>query len=201
MKRLEFLLLTAIIGTGLVAVGCGSSSTSETTPPATAAAAAPADAGTPAAQPAASTEPAATSEPSQAGASDAAAADQDASKEQEPERRFVPPIRGTADIEILAPKTKVVGSDVITTMKVRNASTGAIAMLRVDETWYDKAGDAIAGDTYRQRKLFLPGDVIDIELRCPKNSRYFQNQFQFTHANGKIDVKTVKSFPKTEEGK
>jgi len=195
MKRLEFLLLTAIIGTGLVAVGCGSSSTSETTPPAKAAAAAPAETGTPAAQPAASTEPAAMGEPS-----DTAAADQEASKEQEPERRFVPPIRGTADIEILAPKTKVVGNNVITTMKVRNASTGAIAMLRVDETWYDKAGNAIAGDTYRHRKLFLPGDVIDIELRCPKNSKYFQNQFQFTHANGAIDVKTVKSFPKTEEG-
>jgi len=198
MKRLEFLLLTAIIGTGLVVVGCGSSSTSETTPPAKAAATAPAETGTPAAQPAASTEPAATSEPSEAGAGDTAAEGQEP---KEVERRFVPPIRGTADIEILAPKTKVVGNNVITTMKVRNASTGAIAMLRVDETWYDKAGNAIAGDTYRHRKLFPPGDVIDIELRCPKNSKYFQNQFQFTHANGAIDVKTVKSFPKTEEGK
>jgi len=201
MKRLEFLLLTAFIGTGLVTVGCGGSSTSETTPQAKTAAAAPAEAGAPAAQPAASTEPAATSEPSQAGASDTAAGDQEAAKEQEPERRFVPPIRGTADIEILAPKTRVEGSDVVTEIKVRNASTGAIAMLRVDETWYDKAGDAIAGDTYRHRKLFLPGDVIDVVLRCPKSSKYFQNTFQFTHANGKIEVKTVKSFPKTEEGK
>ena len=99
------------------------------------------------------------------------------------------------------PKTKVEGNEVITTLKIRNASRGAIAMLRVDETWYDKAGNAMPGDTQRYRKLFMPGEVIDMELRTPKNSKFFQNTFQFTHANGRIEVKTVKSFPKTEEGK
>lgn len=199
MKRLEFLLLTAFIGTGLVTVGCGGTSTGDATPQAKAAATAPAEASTPAAQPAASTEPAATSEPSQAGASDTAASGQEATKEQG-RPRFVPPIRGTADIEILAPKTKRDGADVVTTIKVRNASRGAIAMLRVDETWYDKAGNAMPGDSQRYRKLFMPGEVIEIVLRTPWNKGFYQNNFQFSHANGGIEVKTVKEFPK-EEGK
>jgi hypothetical protein len=199
MKRLEFLLLTACIGTGFVTVGCGGTSTSDATPQAKAAATAPAGASVPAAQPAASTRPAATSEPSQAGASDAAAGGQEAPKDQE--RRFVPPVRGTADIEILAPKTKVEGDEVVTTIKIRNASRGAIAMLRVDETWYDKAGNAMPGDTQRYRKLFMPGEVIEMVLRTPKSPKFFQNTFQFTHANGKVEVKTVKSFPTAEPGK
>jgi len=191
MKRLELLLLTAIVGSGLLVIGCGGSDTG-TTPAEQPAASAPAEA----AAPAATTEPAATSAPSQADAADEAAGE-DAGQEK---TRFVPPIRGTANIEILAPVTKVEGNDVVTRLKIRNASLGAIALLRVDETWYDKAGNAMPGDTQRWRKPFLPGEVIDIELRVPKSSRFYQNNFQFSHANGKIDVKTVKSFPKPIEG-
>lgn len=192
MKRLELLLLTAIVGSGLLVIGCGGSDTG-TTPAEQPAASAPAEA----AAPAATTEPAATSEPSQEGAAGEAAVE---GAGQEETRRFVPPIRGMANIEILAPVTKVEGSDVVTRLKIRNASLGAIALLRVDETWYDKAGNAMPGDTQRWRKPFLPGEVIDIELRVPKSSRFYQNNFQFSHANGKIDVKTVKSFPKPIEG-
>lgn len=188
MKRLDILLVTAIIGTALV-VGCGGSG--ETGGPAPAeqpAASAPAEPAPPAAEPAA-----AASEPSQA-------AEGEAEAESGDRPRFVPPIRGTANIEILAPATKVEGNEVVTRLSIRNASLGAIALLRVDETWYDKAGNAMPGDSQRWRKPFLPGEVIEMELRVPKNSSFYQNTFQFSHANGEIDVKTVKSFPKSDEG-
>ena len=193
MKRLEIFMLSAIIGSGLLVIGCGGSGdsgTASTAQPAAAPAEAAAPATPPAAAPeaAAATEPAATAEPGEPkeGAETAATGERP---------RFVPPIRGTANIEILAPKTIREGSEAVTRLKIRNASLGAIAMLRVDETWYDKAGNALPGDTQRRRQLFMPGEVIDVELRVPRNPKFNSNNFQFSHANGKIDVKTVKSFP------
>jgi len=190
MKRLELFMLSAIIGSGLLVIGCGGSGDSGTASTDQPAAAVPAEAAAPAAAPeaAAATEPAATAEPGEPkqGAETAATGERP---------RFVPPIRGTANIEILAPKTIREGNEAVTRLKIRNASLGAIAMLRVDETWYDKAGNALPGDSERWRKLFMPGEVIDIELRVPADPKFYQNSFQFSHANGKIDVKTVKSFP------
>ena len=112
-------------------------------------------------------------------------------------RKFVPPVRGEAQIEILRPDTKVVGDEVVTKIKIRNASNGSIALLTLSETWYDKQGNAMPGDSQKYRKPFLPREVIEMELRTPKNPKFFQNNFQFTHANGKIKVTTVKSFPTT----
>jgi len=201
MKRLEIIMLSAIIGVGLLVIGCGGSGDSGAASSEQPAAAAPAEAAAPAAEPAAAaaepaaTEPAATAEAGEPGEATEGA---EAATEERP--RFVPPIRGTANIEILAPKTTIQGNDVVTQLKIRNASLGAIAMLRVDETWYDKAGNAMPGDTQRVRQLFMPGQVIDLELRVPKNSKFYTNNFQFSHANGKIEVKQVKSFPKAPEG-
>ena len=112
-------------------------------------------------------------------------------------KKFVPPIRGEAQIEILPTQTKVIGDEVVTKLRIRNASTGSIALLSVSETWYDKQGNAMPGDSQKYRKPFLPGEVIEMELRTPKSPKFFQNNFQFTHANGKIKVTTVKSFPAT----
>jgi len=200
MKRLEIIMLSAIIGVGLLVIGCGGSGDSGAASTDQPAATAPAEAAAPAAEPAAApeAEAAATEPAAEAGEPEAAAGGAEPATEERP--RFVPPVRGTADIEILPPKTTVEGNEVVTRLKIRNASLGAIAMLRVDETWYDKAGNALPGDTQRHRQLFMPGEVIDMELRVPKNSKFYQNNFQFSHANGKIDVKTVKAFPKPEGG-
>jgi len=183
MKRLEIALLTAFIASGLVVAGCGGSGDTAGTTTEPAAAAAPAASGAPAAQPAAAGEPAgeaAADEPSPFG------------KPGEDSSRFVPPVRGMAYIMIENPRTRVVGNEVVTSLRIKNVSNGAIALLRVDETWYDKAGNALPGDSQRWRKPFMPQEVIEIELRVPKDSKFFQNTFQFTHANGKVDVKTVK---------
>jgi hypothetical protein len=110
-------------------------------------------------------------------------------------RRIVPPVRGEAQIEILKPATTVVGSEVVTKLKIRNIATGSIALLSVADTWYDREGNVLPGDAQKYRKPFLPGEVIEMELRTPKNPKMFQNTLQFSHANGKIKVTTVKSFP------
>jgi hypothetical protein len=109
--------------------------------------------------------------------------------------KFVPPIRGVAELGILQPVTKRVGKEVVTVIKIKNLSTaGSIAGLKVDEYWYDKAGDPVTGDTFRYRKPLLPGEVIEVTLRTPVNPRMDRNQYNFTHANGNIKTKRFTKF-------
>lgn len=110
--------------------------------------------------------------------------------------RWVPPVRGTATIGMLKPVTKIEkgekGPEVVTRFKIKNLSTGSIALLRIDEYWYDKQGQMLPGASERIRKPILPGEVIDVVLRVPKNDRFFQNQYKFSHANGEIKVEALK---------
>lgn len=106
--------------------------------------------------------------------------------------KYVPPVKGMAEIGILAPDTKVVGNEVVTKIKVKNLSLGAIHLLRVDEYWYDKGGNMLPGDMQRWKKPFLPGEVIEFELRVPKNPNFYRNTYNFSHANGKCKAKNLK---------
>jgi hypothetical protein len=109
--------------------------------------------------------------------------------------KFVPPIRGVAELGILSPSTKRVGKEVVTIIKIKNLSvSGSIAGLKVDEYWYDKAGDPVSGDTFRYRKPLLPGEVIEVTLRTPVNPKMDRNQYNFSHANGDIKTKRMKQF-------
>jgi hypothetical protein len=108
--------------------------------------------------------------------------------------KFVAPIKGIASIEVIRGTSKRVGSDVVTTLKVKNTSNGAIALLRVDEYWYDKKRQNVSGDTYRHRQPLYPGEVIEITTRSPVKPDLYMNTFGFTHANGKVDAKVVKKF-------
>jgi hypothetical protein len=109
--------------------------------------------------------------------------------------KFVAPIRGVAELGFLTPVTKRLGKEVVTVIKVKNLSTaGSIAGLKVDEFWYDKAGDPVTGDTFRYRKPLLPGEVIEVTLRTPVNPRMDRNSYNFSHANGNIKTKKMVKF-------
>ncbi len=116
------------------------------------------------------------------------------------ERKLVAPVRGEAQIEMTKPETKAEGNEVVTRFRVRNISKGAIAGFRVDETWYDKAGNPLPGGQFRLKRPLEPGEVIDVELRVPKNPNFRSNIFQFTHAYGKFGKpQMVKSLPPPEK--
>lgn len=109
--------------------------------------------------------------------------------------KFVPPIRGQAELGFLTPVTKRQGKEIVTVIKVKNLSTtGSIAGLKVDEFWYDKGGDPVTGDTFRYRKPLLPGEVIEVTLRTPHNPKMDRNSYNFSHANGAIKTKRMKQF-------
>jgi hypothetical protein len=100
--------------------------------------------------------------------------------------KFVAPVRGEAEIGYTKPATKVVGDQVITVIKLRNMSTGAIAGLRVEEFWWDKANNPLPSDSQRLRKPLLPGEIALIELHTPKSTGMNRNNYKFSHANGTI---------------
>ena len=102
-------------------------------------------------------------------------------------KKLVPPVRGEATIGYLKPVTKQEKNMIITTIKIKNLSNGAIAGLKVDEFWYDKDGNPVTGSQpFRYRKPLQPGEVIEVELKVPTDPRMDRNQYKFEHANGKI---------------
>ncbi len=109
--------------------------------------------------------------------------------------KFVPPVRGLAEIQFTAPKTVRKGKQAVTTMQVKNVSEAPIAGLKCSEMWYDKASALVpGGDQYLHKKLLQPGEIITITLTDDVDARMYQNQFQFTHANGQIKAKRVPKF-------
>jgi hypothetical protein len=108
--------------------------------------------------------------------------------------KWVPPIKGIATVEVIPGTSKKVGNDIVTVLKVKNVSTGAIALLRVDEYWFDKSLKTVSGDTQRHRQPLYPGEIVEMTMRSPVKPNLYRNTFNFSHANGKIEVKTVKKF-------
>jgi hypothetical protein len=110
-------------------------------------------------------------------------------------KKMVPPIRGEALLGVTKPVTvpkKIDGKEfIVTTMKVKNMSSGSIAGFKADEFWLDKAGNPVGGDTFRNRKPMLPDEVLTLEFTTPRDPRMSSNQYQFSHANGTIKTQLV----------
>ena len=101
--------------------------------------------------------------------------------------KLIAPARGEVELGHTRPVSKRDGNMVVTTIRVKNLAKGAIAGLKVDEFWYDKAGNPVAGaPSFRYRKPLMPGEVIDVILKTPVNPAMNQPQWKFEHANGKI---------------
>jgi len=121
---------------------------------------------------------------------------------QEPAKSS-PPIRGQAEIQILAPKAVPdhKAGVVNTVIQVKNVSpTGSIAGLKVEQYWWDKANSPapVAVASQRLKKPLQPGEIVKIELQVPIDPKMYRDTYKFSHANGGptggINVKTVKAF-------
>ena len=111
--------------------------------------------------------------------------------------RYYKPVKGIAAIQIIPSASKRVGSDIVTTIKIKNMASGSIALLKIDEYWYDKNNQVVTGDTQSWRKPFNPGEIIEMTLRSPYKAGLANSQYMYSHVNGKIDVKAVKKFDET----
>jgi hypothetical protein len=108
--------------------------------------------------------------------------------------KFVPLIKGNANIEVIQGKSQTVGKDVVTVLKIKNVSTGSIGMLRVDELWYNRDLKHVSGDSQAVRRAILPGEVVEITLKSPTAANLYRSQYAFSHAGGTINAKAVKKF-------
>jgi len=115
-------------------------------------------------------------------------------------RKLISPMRGEVTVEFTNPSTARKGGNVVTTMVIKNTSSGPIAGFRLEESWADRSGNLAGGDTYRHPKPFMPGEVITVTLTTPANARMASNSFNFVHANGTVKPKRVPKIetPKTE---
>jgi uncharacterized protein YcfL len=104
------------------------------------------------------------------------------------------PLKGEAPLQVIQ-SSRMVGKDIVTVYKVKNMATAPIALLRLDEYWYDKGGkNMVWSETYRHRQPLQPGEIVEITTKTPGGKGAERNQAQFTHANGKVSVKAVKKF-------
>jgi hypothetical protein len=113
-------------------------------------------------------------------------------------RKLISPFRGDATVEFTKPVTKRVGADIVTTLVIKNTSPGPLAGFRLEESWSDASGNLAGGDTFRSPKPILPGEIVNITLKTPFNTRMKSNSYNFIHANGNVKPKSV---PKIEAPK
>ncbi|HJN45192.1 MAG TPA: hypothetical protein QF572_13540 [Vicinamibacterales bacterium] len=108
--------------------------------------------------------------------------------DSQPDSRLVAAMRGPGQVGYLQPRSRRDGNDMVTTFRIKNISTGALAGFKVDEFWYDDAGDTVTGGSFRKREPFLPEEVIEVELRIPRNSRMSRSNYEFSHQNGLVEA-------------
>ena len=108
--------------------------------------------------------------------------------------KFATPIKGDATVQVIAGNPTRVNKEIVTKYRVKNISSGPIALLKVDQYWYSKEGKMVSATDARHKQPFQPGEVIEITTRAPDNPGAARNQTQFSHANGKVNAKPVKQF-------
>jgi hypothetical protein len=110
--------------------------------------------------------------------------------------KWVAPIKGDAAVQMIKSNSKREGKDIVTTFKIKNVSSGAIALFRIDEYWYDNSPkpQMVTGDTQRYTKPIMPGEIVEMTTRSPAKPGATRSQWSFSHANGKIIPKVVTKF-------
>ena len=106
-------------------------------------------------------------------------------------QKLVAPVRGHAKVEMTKPATKVSAKEIVTTFLLKNIEAAPIAGLKIEENWYDKAGNPVMGDTFRNPKPLQPGEVITVTFKTPRVPAMQRNQYLFSHANGIIKQQVV----------
>jgi hypothetical protein len=105
--------------------------------------------------------------------------------------KWVPPIKTGGTVEFTQEKPKRVGSEIHTKLKVRNTSKGALALLSVEELWYNTKREIASNGTYKHKALLNPGDSIEFTIVSPVKPDLYTNMLMFKHAYGTIEAKRV----------
>ena len=113
--------------------------------------------------------------------------------------KLVPTVRGLAEIGYEQPQARRDGNFIVTRFRVKNLAQNAIAGFQVDEFWFDVDGNTVTGDSVRFREPVLTEQIIDIELRVPRNPAMDRSNYEFSHQNGEIKATLLESIEEPEE--
>jgi hypothetical protein len=108
--------------------------------------------------------------------------------------KWVPPIKGEATIEFIQGKPQRVKDEIQTKFKVKNTSKGSIALLSVEEYWYNTKREIASNGVYKHKALLNPGEVVEFTISCPTKPDIYTNMLMFKHSNGTIKPTKVDKF-------
>ena len=109
--------------------------------------------------------------------------------------KFVTPMKGEGQVQILNPQSGREGTMLVTRIKVKNVSKGPLVGFKADEYWYSAKGETVSGSpTFRHLKPFMPNDVIEVVLRSPWSAEMSRSLRQFAHQNGSVKATLVPRF-------
>lgn len=108
-------------------------------------------------------------------------------------KKVEPPFKGQADVEYTQPVTKKNGDTVVTTIHVKNMASAPLARLKVAETWFDKGGNTVGAGEGTLDKPLAAGAVDTVTIQTPWTAKMSSNSWNFSHANGTVRPKRVKS--------
>ena len=105
--------------------------------------------------------------------------------------KWVPPQKGEVTVDFVQGKPARVKGEIQTKIKLKNTSKGAIALLSVEEIWYNTKREIASNGVYRHKQLINPGDVIEFTISSPEKPDLYTNMLMFKHANGTVKPNKV----------
>jgi hypothetical protein len=105
--------------------------------------------------------------------------------------KWVPPQKGEVTVDFWQGKQTNVKGEIVSPIKVKNTSKGSIALLAVEEIWYNTKREIATNGTYRHRALLNPGEVIEFKIVSPNKPNLYSNMLMFKHANGTVKPNKV----------
>ena len=100
--------------------------------------------------------------------------------------KWVPPQKGEVTVDFIQGKAARVKGEIQTKMKVKNTSKGSIALLSVEEIWYNTKREIASNGIYRHKQLLNPGEIIEFTIVSPEKPDLYTNMLMFKHANGTV---------------
>jgi hypothetical protein len=108
-----------------------------------------------------------------------------------PAKTWVPPQKGEVTVDFVQAKAQRIKGEIQTKMKVKNTSKGSIALLSVEEIWYNTKREIASNGIYRHRQLLNPGEIVEFTIVSPEKPDLYTNMLMFKHANGTVKPNKV----------
>jgi hypothetical protein len=105
--------------------------------------------------------------------------------------KWVPPQKGEVTVDFVQSKPARIKGEIQTKIKVKNTSKGSIALLSVEEIWYNTKREIASNGVYRHKQLINPGEIVEFTISSPEKPDLYTNMLMFKHANGTVKPNKV----------